>query len=205
MHMSLPPDVEVRATCESCRWLSWLWCDIRTRGCSVLSHRASWHTVRVSSDKPTKLMVSYYLSAFDRFHQLLGFPSLRHNRRCDCGGSNNTHQYVFNTRKRCIRSRSRPRVHHSPHSANPSTTPIHEQHHPMETVRGRSRGVCTIHVCYLQSPSQNNMPAPSLYQQRSTRLCKTRRWNHPDRHDTLRSDETPPQGFHIRKPRFAPS
>lgn len=54
-------------------------------------------------------------------------------------------------------------------------------------------------------PSQINMPTLSLYQQRSTRLCKTRRWNYPDRHDTLRSANTPSQRFHLHEPRFAPS
>jgi len=54
-------------------------------------------------------------------------------------------------------------------------------------------------------PPQITTPTPSLYQQRSTRLCKSRRWNHPNRNDTLPSTDTPTQGFHLREPRFASS
>jgi len=156
----------------------------------------------------TKFTVSYYLIVLISPRRSR-FTSPRHNRQCelndyggghsdgsdDSDGSNSsndhdTHQHVYNTCKRCIRNHPRPRVHASPQSAKPSTTPIGEQHHPMETVRKftSTLGMRTIHVCLPYSPSPNQ---PSLYQQRSTRLCKSHRWNHPGRNDTLPSTDTP--------------
>jgi hypothetical protein len=77
----------------------------------------------------------------------------------DDSDGDDTHQHVYNTRKCCIRIRSRPRVHPSPHSAKPSTTPIDD---PMATVRKGSStlGMRTIHVCLPHSPSPNQHTNP---------------------------------------------
>jgi len=118
-------------------------------------------------DRLTRFMVSYYLISPRRSC----FPSPRHNRQCELNdygsdGSDNcdTHQHVYSTRKRCIRNRPRPRVHACPQSAKPSTTPIGEQHHPMEAMRrcSSTRGMRTIHVCFLHSPSSNHHANPLL-------------------------------------------
>jgi len=87
-------------------------------------------------------------------------PSPRHDRQRELNdySDGDAHQRVYNTLKRCTHSHSRPRA------TKPSTTPIGEQHHPMEPVRRGSstRGMRTIHVCFLHSTSSNHHANPLL-------------------------------------------
>jgi len=130
---------------------------------------------RAGRDQGFKLINSYLLSLcfLNDFIPFLVSPSPRHTRRCefnDSGGGDNdhhtsdTHQHVYNTRERCIRSRPRPRVRPFPHSARPSTTPVRKQHYPMATVHNgpSTFRVCTIHVCFPRSPS-NSIRQPLCY------------------------------------------
>ena len=165
-----------------------------------LSHRTSWHTEQTSSDR----MVSYYLLISVEFISFLvpftpsptqlpvstitaaAITTARTTMMATIRVNMFTVLTVIAVAVAVAHASTLPHIQPNLRQRQSANSTIQWQrctNAPAECAK-------FTYVCH-NTPSQNNMPNPSIYQKCSTRLCKSSRWNHPDRYDTLPSRDTP--------------